>query len=96
MFLIKELIPIINEIRKFFKKTILLSGCLSSGNDIASALQMGADFAYMGTRFINTNESKASDDYKNMIINSGAGDIVYTAVVSGVPASFLRPNFWCN
>ena len=85
-------IPLINEIRKFFKKTILLSGCLSSGNDIASALQMGADFAYMGTRFINVTESNASEDYKQMIIDSSAEDIVYTAAVSGVHGSFLRPS----
>ncbi|MBN08950.1 MAG: nitronate monooxygenase [Flavobacteriaceae bacterium] len=83
-------IPLINEIRKFFKKTILLSGCLSSGYDIASAMQMGADFAYMGTRFINVKESIASEDYKKMIINSSAEDILYTAAVSGVNGSFLR------
>tara|TARA_B100000686_G_C16806252_1_gene990913 strand:- start:17585 stop:18559 length:975 start_codon:yes stop_codon:yes gene_type:complete len=83
-------IPLINEIRKFFKKTILLSGCLSSGYDIASAMQMGADFAYMGTRFINVKESIASEDYKKMIINSSAEDIIYTAAVSGVNGSFLR------
>ncbi|MBL30387.1 MAG: nitronate monooxygenase [Flavobacteriaceae bacterium] len=85
-------IPLINQIRTFFDKTILLSGCLSSGRDIASALQMGADFAYMGTRFINVNESNASDDYKEMIITSSAEDIVYTAAVSGVHGSFLRPS----
>ena len=85
-------IPLINEIRNFFKKTILLSGCLSSGKDIASALQMGADFAYMGTRFINVTESNASKDYKQMIIDSSAEDIVYTAAVSGVHGSFLRPS----
>ena len=55
-------------------------------------MQMGADFAYMGTRFINVNESNASDDYKEMIITSSAEDIVYTAAVSGVHGSFLRPS----
>jgi nitronate monooxygenase len=85
-------IPLINQIRSFFDKTILLSGCLSSGKDIASAMQMGADFAFMGTRFINVNESNASQDYKQMIINSSAEDIVYTAAVSGVHGSFLRPS----
>tara|TARA_Y100000768_G_scaffold306484_1_gene240493 strand:- start:554 stop:1528 length:975 start_codon:yes stop_codon:yes gene_type:complete len=85
-------IPLINQIRSFFDKTILLSGCLSSGKDIASAMQMGADFAFMGTRFINVNESNASEDYKQMIINSSAEDIVYTAAVSGVHGSFLRPS----
>jgi len=83
-------IPLINEIKKIFKKTILLSGCISNGNDVASALQMGADLAYMGTRFINTKESAASEDYKAMIMKSSAEDIVYTAAVSGVHANFIR------
>ena len=84
--------PFIAEIKQFFKKTILLSGCISNGHDVASALQMGADLAYMGTRFINTKESKATEDYRNMIIDSGASDIVYTAAISGVSANFLRPS----
>lgn len=83
-------IPLINEVKKIFKKRILLSGCISNGNDIASALQMGADLAYMGTRFINTKESAASEDYKKMIMESSAEDIVYTAAVSGVHANFIR------
>ena len=83
---------LIAEIKKFFKKTIILSGCISTGRDIASAMQMGADFAYMGTRFINTKESLADDGYKNMIIRSDANDIVYTAAVSGVNANFLKPS----
>ena len=85
-------IALVNEIKQFFHKTILLSGCLSNGNDVASALQMGADLAYMGTRFINTAESLADEAYQEMIINSKAEDIVYTAAVSGVNASFLRPS----
>jgi nitronate monooxygenase len=84
--------PFVAEIKKFFKKTILLSGCISNGRDVASALQMGADLAYMGTRFINTKESKAPEDYRKMIIESGANDIVYTAAISGVSANFLRPS----
>jgi nitronate monooxygenase len=83
---------LISEIKSFFNKTVILSGCISNGRDVASALQMGADLAYMGTRFINTKESRAPDDYKQMIIDSSATDIVYTAAVSGVPASFLRPS----
>ena len=83
---------LISEIKSFFKKTIILSGCISTGRDIASAIQMGADFAYMGTRFINTKESLADEDYKKMIINSNAQDIVYTAAVSGVNANFLKPS----
>ena len=63
-------IPLINEIKKIFDKTIILSGCLSNGKDVASALQMGADIAYMGTRFINVEESRAEEEYKSMIIHS--------------------------
>ena len=83
---------LISEIKSFFNKTVILSGCISNGRDVASALQMGADLAYMGTRFINTKESRAPEGYKQMIIDSSATDIVYTAAVSGVPASFLRPS----
>ena len=83
---------LINEIKTFFTKTILLSGCISTGNDIASALQMGADLAYMGTRFINVKESLADPGYQKMIIDSKAEDIVYTASVSGVHANFLKPS----
>ena len=84
--------PLVSEIKKFFKKTILLSGCISTGRDIASAMQMGADLAYMGTRFINTKESKAPKAYQDMIIDCGASDIIYTAAVSGVAANFLAPS----
>ena len=83
---------LVNEIKTFFDKTILLSGCISTGRDVASALQIGADLAYMGTRFINVDESQADQGYKDMIINSKAEDIVYTAAVSGVHANFLRPS----
>ncbi len=80
---------LIAEVKKFFDKTIILSGCISTGRDVAAALQMGADLAYMGTRFINTEESKATDEYRKMIINAGASDVVYTAAISGVHANFL-------
>ena len=83
---------LVAEVRSFYNKTILLSGCISNGRDVASALQMGADLAYMGTRFINVEESNADDRYRQMIIDSNASDIVYTAAVSGVNANFLRPS----
>ncbi|HPK08758.1 MAG TPA: nitronate monooxygenase family protein [Saprospiraceae bacterium] len=82
----------VEEIRQIHNGYLVLSGCISTGRDIATALQMGVDFAYMGTRFINTLESKAPDDYKSMIINSSADDIIYTAAVSGVNANFLKPS----
>ncbi|MBW8242370.1 nitronate monooxygenase [Muricauda oceani] len=80
---------LIAEVKKFFDKTIILSGCISTGRDVASAMQMGADLAYMGTRFINTEESKATEEYRKMIIDAGASDVVYTAAISGVHANFL-------
>ena len=83
---------LVSELREFFDKTILLSGCQSSGGDVAAAHAMGADYAYMGTRFICTQESAANADYKTMIEESNAIDIVYTDKVSGVNANFLRPS----
>lgn len=80
---------LVTEVKKIFDKTIILSGCISNGRDIASAMQMGADLAYMGTRFINTEESKATDEYRKMIIEAGANDVVYTAAISGVHGNFL-------
>ncbi|WP_374276093.1 NAD(P)H-dependent flavin oxidoreductase [Brevundimonas sp.] len=83
---------LINEVRSFFDGTIILSGCLSTGQDVAGALMMGADFAYMGTRFIATTESLAQPEYKQMIVGAGASDITYTPAVSGIPANFLTPS----
>ena len=85
-------ISLVSEVKSIFDKTILLSGCLSNGRDIASALQIGADLAYMGTRFINVEESQADTAYQQMIIDCGASDIVHTAAISGVHANFLRPS----
>jgi nitronate monooxygenase len=82
--------PLVQEIRQFFDGTILLSGTISNGAQIAAAQAMGADLAYMGTRFINTKESAASDKFRDMIIQAHAEDIIYTAEVSGVHANFMR------
>ncbi|MFC7358264.1 NAD(P)H-dependent flavin oxidoreductase [Jejudonia soesokkakensis] len=83
-------VPFINEIKSIFNGFILLSGTLSTGQDVASAMQMGADLAYMGTRFINTAESRAPEEYQDMIINSETKDVTYTAAISGVAANFLQ------
>lgn len=80
---------LVNEIKDFFDGDVILSGCLSNGRDLASATMLGADYGYMGTRFINTHESKAGADYKTLIVESAAADIVYTDKVSGVYANFL-------
>lgn len=83
---------LVPEIRRFFDGYIILSGCISSGSSIAAAIAMGADFGYLGTRFIATEEAAAPVDYKQMLIDSAAKDILYTPAISGVPASFLRPS----
>ncbi|HYD27164.1 nitronate monooxygenase family protein [Brevundimonas sp.] len=83
---------LVEEVRTFFDGTIILSGCLSTGRDVAAATMMGADFAYMGTRFIATTESQAQTHYKEMIVEAGSADITYTPAVSGIPANFLTPS----
>lgn len=80
---------LINEVRSFYDGTIVLAGAISTGQDVAAALMMGADFAYMGTRFINTTEAMAPAGYKQMIVDSGSTDIVHTPAVSGIPANFM-------
>ncbi|SFM97512.1 NAD(P)H-dependent flavin oxidoreductase [Marinobacter pelagius] len=81
---------LVHEIREVFDGTILLAGGLSHGEDILAAQALGADLAYVGTRFINTTESQADDAYRNMIIEAVSADIIHTPAVSGVPASFMR------
>ncbi len=83
---------LVNEIRQFFDKTVLLAGALSTGRDIAAAQMMGADLAYLGTRFINTQESLVVDEYRQMIEQTSSADIFYTPNISGVYANFLRPS----
>ncbi|BBH48378.1 NAD(P)H-dependent flavin oxidoreductase [Pseudomonas sp. KU43P] len=80
------------EIRQFFDKTLLLAGCINHGHEILAAQLLGADLAYMGTRFIATRESHAQDAYKQMLLDAQAADIIHTPAVSGIPASFLRPS----
>jgi nitronate monooxygenase len=87
---------LVEEVRSFFDGTLILSGCLSTGRDVAAARMMGADFAYMGTRFINTTESQAQPEYKQMIVEAGSADITYTPAVSGIPANFLTPSLLAN
>lgn len=81
---------LVSEIRQFFDKTLLLAGCLNHGHEILAAQMLGADLAYLGTRFIATRQSNADAPYKQMILDAKAADIVHTPAVSGVPASFMR------
>ncbi|WP_371877215.1 NAD(P)H-dependent flavin oxidoreductase [Alsobacter ponti] len=83
---------LVSEIRSIFGGTVVLSGAMSTGAHIAAARMMGADLAYLGTRFIATRESLAPEPYKQMLLDTRAADILYTPAISGVAANFLRPS----
>jgi nitronate monooxygenase len=81
---------LVKQIREVYPGTIILSGAMSSGADVLAARALGADLAYLGTRFIATEEGNAPPEYKQMLIDSGAEDIVYTSLFSGVNGNYLR------
>ena len=81
---------LVKEVREFFDGTIILSGSMSVGSDALAAQAMGADLAYIGTRFIATEEANAPPAYKEMIVASKSADIVYTSLFTGVDGSYLR------
>lgn len=82
----------IGEVKEFWEGITILAGAVSCGKDILAAEALGADFAYMGTRFIATSESLGSEGYKKMLLESSAEDLVYTDAISGVNANFLTPS----
>lgn len=81
---------LIAEVRAVWDGPLILGGSLSTGRDVLAAQAAGADLAYMGTRFLATQESLASPEYREMIVASGAEQIVYTPSISTIPANFLR------
>jgi nitronate monooxygenase len=81
---------LVREIREFFDGAIVLSGAMSSGADVFAAQAIGADLAYIGTRFIATTEAHVMDEYKQMIVESSCEDVVYTNLFSGVKGNYLR------
>jgi nitronate monooxygenase len=81
---------LVKEVRDIFDGTIILSGSMSRGNDALAAQAMGADLAYLGTRFIATQEANAPAPYKQMIVDSAAADIIYTNLFTGVHGSYLK------
>jgi len=80
---------LVGEIRKFYDGPIALSGSITNGKAILSAQAMGADFAYIGTRFIATTEANAVEAYKQAILDSAAKDVVYTPYFTGVHGNYL-------
>ena len=83
---------LVREVKEWFDGTILLSGSISDGYSIASALALEADLAYIGTRFIATEEANADQRYKDMLITSSASDIVYSSLFTGVHGNYLKPS----
>lgn len=83
---------LVREVREFFDGPIALSGSISHGASVLSAQAMGADFAYIGTRFIATQEANATQGYKDMIVDSSAKDIMYSSTFTGVDGNYLRPS----
>ncbi|MBO6678548.1 nitronate monooxygenase family protein [Parvibaculum sp.] len=83
---------LVREVKQWFKGTVILSGALSDGWGIAGALAMGADLAYMGTRFVATAEANADQSYKDHLVKYAAEDIVYTNLFTGVHGNYLAPS----
>ncbi|MEZ5996065.1 MAG: nitronate monooxygenase family protein [Hyphomonadaceae bacterium] len=81
---------LVHEIREFFDGLLLLSGAIATGKGVLAAQAMGADLAYMGSAFIATKEANAPEAYKQMIVESAAGDIVYTNLFTGVLGNYLK------
>lgn len=80
----------VEEVRRFYDGPIIVGGAIQSAKSIAALLALGADFAYMGTRFISCPESLVNDEYRSMLVDSTMSDIVTSDVVSGVMANWLK------
>jgi nitronate monooxygenase len=89
---VKSPIALIQEIREWFDGPLALSGAISTGDGVLAALAMGADFAYIGSAFIATDEARASEAYKQCIVDSTSDDIVYSSLFTGVHGNYLKPS----
>ena len=83
---------LVREVKEWFDGTIILSGSIGDGHSVASAIALGADYAYLGTRFIATEEANADPGYKKMLEESAANDIVYSSLFTGVKGNYLKPS----
>ena len=83
---------LLREVKQWFDGTVILSGSIGDGHSVASAIALGADFAYLGTRFIATEEANAEPEYKKMLEESAAKDIVYSSLFTGVLGNYLKPS----
>jgi len=89
---VKSPFALIQEIRQWFDGPLALSGSIASGGAVLAAQAMGADFAYIGSAFIATHEARASDAYKQAIVDGDSDDIVYSSLFTGVHGNYLRPS----
>lgn len=89
---VKSPFALVQEIRQWFDGPLALSGAISSGASILAARAMGADFAYIGSAFVATTEARASDAYKNAIVEFTSDDIVYSNLFTGVHGNYLKPS----
>jgi nitronate monooxygenase len=87
---IKSPFALVQEIRQWFDGPLALSGAIATGGAVLAAQAMGADFAYIGSAFIATNEARASDDYKQAIVDGSSDDIVYSNLFTGVHGNYLK------
>ena len=87
---VKSPFALIGEIRQWFDGPLALSGAISTGGGVLAARAMGADFAYIGSAFIATDEARAAPGYKQMIVESSSDDIVYSSLFTGVPGNYLK------
>ncbi|KRB94061.1 NAD(P)H-dependent flavin oxidoreductase [Noviherbaspirillum sp. Root189] len=81
---------LVGEVRKFFKGPIALSGSIATGDAVLAAQAMGADFAYIGSRWLATREANVDDNYRQAIVESAAADVIYTNLFTGVHGNYLR------
>ena len=89
---VKSPFALIQEIRQWFDGPLALSGAIATGRSILAAQAMGADFAYIGSAFIATDEARAVDGYKQAIVDGSSDDIVYSNLFTGVHGNYLRPS----
>ncbi len=89
---VKSPFALIQEIREWFDGPVALSGSMSTGGAVLAAQAMGADFGYIGSAFIATDEARASDEYKQCIVDSNSDDIVYSNLFTGVHGNYLKPS----
>ena len=89
---LKSPFALIQEIRQWFDGPLVLSGAIASGDAVLAAQAMGADFAYIGSAFIATEEARAAQDYKQAIVDSNSDDIVYSNLFTGVHGNYLAPS----